>query len=58
MWGDCAWVKSTFGYAASKVEIEKKDFVFRYRSPDHFIEFFRTFYGPLHKAFLALEEDA
>ena len=29
-------------------------FNFRYRSAAHFIEVFRTWYGPIHKAFLAL----
>ena len=29
-------------------------FNFRYRSPAHFIEVFRTWYGPIHKAFGAL----
>jgi hypothetical protein len=32
-------------------------FNFRYRSAAHFIEVFRTWYGPVHKAFLALPED-
>ena len=36
--------------------IDKKSFVFRYRTHDHFIDFFRTYYGPVHKAFLALDE--
>jgi hypothetical protein len=30
--------------------------VFRFRSPDEFVDFFRTTYGPVHKAFLALDE--
>jgi hypothetical protein len=30
-------------------------FAFRYRSPEHFVDFFRTYYGPVHKAFLALD---
>ena len=32
----------------------QKDFNFRYRSAAHFIEVFRTWYGPVHKAFAAL----
>ena len=28
---------------------------FRYRSPEHWIEVFRAFYGPVHKAFAALD---
>jgi hypothetical protein len=30
--------------------------VFRYRSPEHWVEFFRAYYGPTHKAFAALNE--
>ena len=33
----------------------RKHFVFRYRSPGHWLETFRTFYGPMHKAFGALD---
>ena len=32
-------------------------FNFRYRSAAHFIEVFRTWYGPVHKAFAALPAD-
>jgi hypothetical protein len=32
-------------------------FNFRYRSAAHFIEVFRTWYGPIHKAFAALPAD-
>jgi SAM-dependent methyltransferase len=31
-------------------------FAFRYASAEHFVEVFRTFYGPVHKAFAALDE--
>ena len=31
--------------------------MFRYRSADHFMDVFRTYYGPTHKAFLALDAD-
>jgi ubiquinone/menaquinone biosynthesis C-methylase UbiE len=30
-------------------------FNFRYRSPAHWLEIFRDYYGPVHKAFLALQ---
>lgn len=33
-----------------------KIFTFRYRSPAHWVEVFRTWYGPIHKAFAALPE--
>jgi hypothetical protein len=36
----------------------QKNFVFRYRSPEHWLEVFRTYYGPVLKAFAALEPAA
>jgi len=35
--------------------VNDRAFVFRYRSPAHFVEMFRLWYGPVHKAFLALD---
>ena len=54
-WGNEDWIRGTFGDAIGSLSITRKDFIFRYRSPDHFLDFFRTFYGPVHKAFLALD---
>jgi hypothetical protein len=31
--------------------------VFRYRSPEHWLKVFRTYYGPMLKAFVALETE-
>ncbi len=56
-WGDRDWIGQTFAGRAKEVTVAMRDFVFRYRSPDHFVQFFRTYYGPLHKAFLALDEE-
>ena len=30
-------------------------FAFRYRSPEHWVEVFRNFYGPTHTAFMTLD---
>ena len=57
LWGTRPWIEERFGAAAQTVAIESKDFIFRYRSPEHFMEIFRTYYGPVHKAFLALDAD-
>ena len=32
--------------------------MFRYRSPDHFVDLFKTYYGPMLKTFAALEPSA
>ncbi len=57
LWGSNEWLQETFGGEAQSVSIVPKSFIFRYHSPDHFVDFFRTFYGPVHKAFLALDDD-
>jgi len=56
LWGTRARLEELFG---SKGQIAASDrmFTFRYRSPKHWLEVFRTWYGPVHKAFLALPED-
>lgn len=55
-WGNPEWIEDTFAGRATAVTTKARTFVFRYRSPDHFVHFFRTYYGPIHKAFLALDE--
>ena len=47
----------TPGDTASAIAITPRVFTFRYRSAQHFIDVFRTWYGPVHKAFAALPED-
>ena len=54
-WGTPARLNEMFGSAAKSTKIESRYFNFRYRSAQHFIEVFRTYYGPMLKAFSALE---
>jgi hypothetical protein len=49
-------LKSTFGAASSEIVVEPRNFFFRYRSAQHFLDLFRTSYGPVLKAFEMLEE--
>ncbi|HET6925875.1 MAG TPA: class I SAM-dependent methyltransferase [Hyphomicrobiaceae bacterium] len=55
LWGTKPWIEQQFGPEARHIAIDGKTFVFRYRSPEHFMEVFRSYYGPVHKAFLALD---
>ncbi len=55
-WGDERWLDSAFSPSAEAIFMNLKSFNFRYRSAEHFVEFFRTWYGPVHKAFQALDE--
>jgi ubiquinone/menaquinone biosynthesis C-methylase UbiE len=54
LWGTTAHLKALFG-ASAETAAEKKHFAFRYKSPQHWVELFRTYYGPVLKAFAAIE---
>jgi ubiquinone/menaquinone biosynthesis C-methylase UbiE len=58
LWGTEARITGMFGPRASSTKIEKRAFAFRYRTPQHFLDVFKTYYGPLLKAFAALEPSA
>jgi ubiquinone/menaquinone biosynthesis C-methylase UbiE len=53
LWGTEAHLRTLFGDTARTVNITPRQFVFRYRSASHFIDVFRTWYGPVNKAFAA-----
>jgi SAM-dependent methyltransferase len=57
LWGTVAHLRTIFNTQATGIEAEERIFKFRYRSAAHFIEMFRTWYGPVHKAFAALPAD-
>ncbi|MDB5928758.1 MAG: Methyltransferase type 11 [Polaromonas sp.] len=56
-WGVEGHLRTFFGDSAGALQITPRQFNFRYRSAAHFIEVFRTWYGPVHKAFAALPLD-
>jgi SAM-dependent methyltransferase len=53
-WGSPARLEELFAGARS-IRTERRNFVFRYRSAEHFIDIFRRFYGPTFKAFGTLD---
>ncbi len=55
LWGTHGRLKEMFGSGATTIKAEPRNFVFRYRSPEHFLDLFKTYYGPMLKAFAALE---
>lgn len=57
LWGTEAHLAELFGAQAAAIRTVRKNFNFRYRSPAHWIQIFRDFYGPTHKAFAALDSD-
>jgi len=56
LWGTHERLKDMFGAAAATISIEPRVFNFRYRSQEHFLEVLKTYYGPMLKAFAALDE--
>ena len=56
LWGTRARITEMFGTASASIKAEQRNFMFRYRSPEHFLDVFKTYYGPTLKAFAALDE--
>jgi ubiquinone/menaquinone biosynthesis C-methylase UbiE len=54
-WGMETRLVELFGPRARHIHTERKQYVWRYRTAAHWVDVFRTFYGPVHKAFGALE---
>jgi ubiquinone/menaquinone biosynthesis C-methylase UbiE len=57
LWGSKTHLDALFGTQAA-VAVTSKNFVFRYKSPKHWVEYFRQYYGPVLKTFAALDPDA
>src|SRR4051812_34315935 len=55
LWGTRARLTEMFDAEARSIKAESRIFKFRYRSPEHFLDVFKTYYGPVLKAFAALE---
>lgn len=57
-WGTEARLTELFRPADASIETTQRDFVFRYRSPEHWLKVFMDYYGPILKAFAALTPPA
>ena len=55
LWGTEPHMVELFGPQAADIRCARKHFNFRYASSAHWIQIFRDFYGPMHKAFAALD---
>lgn len=55
LWGTKARLEDLFGNTAEEIRVARREFVFRYRSAAHWIDIFRTYYGPLNKTYGALD---
>jgi SAM-dependent methyltransferase len=54
-WGTKERLRELFGERLGALEAPTRRFIFRYRSPKHWLDTFRTYYGPINKAFAALD---
>ncbi|MCW5738391.1 MAG: methyltransferase domain-containing protein [Enhydrobacter sp.] len=57
LWGTAQHFDALFGDSAHTITTERRSFAFRYRSAAHWLDVFRTYYGPVLKAFAALSPD-
>jgi hypothetical protein len=58
LWGTDAHITELFGAQTSSIQLERRNFVFRYRSAQHWLDVFKTYYGPVLKTFGALDPQA
>jgi ubiquinone/menaquinone biosynthesis C-methylase UbiE len=58
LWGTRARITDLFGAQAATLQVESRHYAFRYRSPEHWLEIFKNYYGPVLKAFAALDAAA
>jgi hypothetical protein len=58
LWGTRVRISELFEPHAASIKMAQRHFVFRYRSPEHWLDFFKTWYGPVLKTFAALEPAA
>lgn len=56
-WGDDAYLRDLFGDRAASIASYRRTAIFRFRSAEENVNFFRTFYGPTLRAFEALTPD-
>jgi SAM-dependent methyltransferase len=57
LWGTKARLHELFGNTALEIRATDREFTFRYHSATHWIEVFRTYYGPMNKTFGALDPE-
>lgn len=55
LWGTQARLQELFGGTARSIRTTGRDFTFRYHSPQHWLDVFRTYYGPMNKTYAALD---
>lgn len=57
LWGTEPRIVELFGPDSADIRCERRHFNFRYRSADHWIDVFKSYYGPTHKVYAALDPE-
>jgi ubiquinone/menaquinone biosynthesis C-methylase UbiE len=57
LWGTEERLRELFGDGISDLRVQPRAFTFRYRSPEHWLEFFRAYFGPIIMAFARVGEE-
>jgi hypothetical protein len=58
LWGTEERLRELFGDGISELRTESVDFNFRFRSPQHFLAYFREYFGPVRVAVESLDQSA
>ncbi len=58
LWGTEEHLRELFDDAVAQIHVERRLFNMRYASTAHWLQVFRDFYGPVHRAFKALDAGA
>jgi hypothetical protein len=56
LWGTEDRLRELFGDGISDLRIERRYYNMRFLSPEHFLDYFRTWFGPTKAAFERLDE--
>ena len=57
LWGTEERLRELLGEGVASLEVRRRSYVWRYPSAGHFVEHFRSYYGPTLKAFESLDPD-
>jgi SAM-dependent methyltransferase len=57
LWGTEERLRELLGEDVASLGVTRRSYIFRYRSAGHFVEYFRSYYGPTLKAFESLDPD-
>jgi ubiquinone/menaquinone biosynthesis C-methylase UbiE len=56
-WGTEERLRELFADGVSNLRVERCEVIFRYRSPEHWLEYFRAYFGPMIMAFARVGEE-